>query len=228
MCQVWRSLGRHRHGAAGPGRAVVEGEREYAHGLLGRRVDAAEACEQLAVAGLPVRIDARGVLRAEQFLEGAVRGDPLHDDVDVPSGVPVVEDDRVADADVAPVRHGDPRFDRLAPGFNLPAVPPDKMHVVLGRWVSGRGTRDCRDRLLGVVRHACLRSELFVRRDRGVRGAVMAVSCASGAKGGRGSGRVSAGARAVRSVHIARMAPAASERRTGLLPRSARTRSRSS
>lgn len=157
---------------------MVESEGENAEGFLGRRVDAAEAGEQLA--GRPVRVDARGVLRAEQVLEGGVRGDPLHEDVKLPPGIPLVEDDRVADADVALVRGGHPYFDRLAPCFHLAVVPPEQAHVVLVSFVSGRRARDGWERLLGVVRHTCLRSMLSDCRGCGVatgHGAVAALRC---------------------------------------------------
>ncbi|MEU0248421.1 hypothetical protein ABZ192_29700 [Streptomyces sp. NPDC006235] len=91
-------------GMGRPGRAVVECEGENAEGFLGRRVDAAEVGEQLS--GRPVWVDAHGVLRAEQIIEGVVRGDPLNDDVEFPPGVPVVEDDRVTDCDGALLRGG--------------------------------------------------------------------------------------------------------------------------
>ncbi|MFH9298316.1 hypothetical protein [Streptomyces sp. NPDC017520] len=145
---------------------MTEGDGENAEGFPVRRVDAAEDGEQLS--GRRVRVDARRVLRAEQVLEGAVGGDPLHDDIEFPPGVPIPEDDRVTDRDGVLPRSGHHHLDRLAACFHLAVVAPEQVDVVFVWFVSGRRARDSWIRLLGVVGHACLPSMWSVRCGPGI------------------------------------------------------------
>lgn len=121
--------GRHRHGAAGPGRAVVELEGEGAERLLARRVDGAEVKQEIL--GRSVRVDTGGILHTEQVLERGVRGDPLHDDVEFPVAVPVVEDDGVPHPDGRLLRRGDADLDCLASRLHLSVVAAHEVEVVL-------------------------------------------------------------------------------------------------
>lgn len=94
-------------------------------------IDAPQGGEQFS--GRAVRVDACGILRVEQILEGRVGGDPPHYDVEFPTGVAVVEDDRLTGCDVALPRGRHPHLDRLAARFHLAVVPREQTHVVLAR-----------------------------------------------------------------------------------------------
>lgn len=114
-----------------PGRAGlwVEFECEGTEHFLGRRVDGAKGEQEFLAR--TVRVDAVGILRAEQVLERGVGGDSLHDDVDFPLVVPVVEDDGVPDLGGRLLRGGDANLDRLASRLHLPVVPVREVEVML-------------------------------------------------------------------------------------------------